>query len=66
MLVKCTPNRCRNCKYVYRETAAKNKSYPICNYLDKTGEFRAFKDGKLREDLKPGYCDKYKKRKESK
>lgn len=63
MLVKATPSKCKQCEYVYRKESERSKTDPVCNYLGKTGEFRAFKDGKLREDLKPGYCDKYKKRK---
>lgn len=63
--VKCTKERCMKCKYSMNLTGAsmvkKGDSGALiaCGYCLKTGECRTVKDGKKREDYKPGYCNFY-------
>lgn len=63
--VKATKERCLKCQYSMNLTGAamvkKGNSGALiaCGYCLKTGECRTVKDGKKREDYKPGYCNFY-------
>lgn len=63
--VKCTKERCKNCKYAMNLTGAvlvksKDSSALIaCGYILKTGHSRVFENGKMRDDYEHGYCNYY-------
>lgn len=58
---------CSTCKYrtYFAAGGIYNKKWPAsvaCGYCATTGESRVFKDGRYREDYKPGYCMVYEER----
>jgi hypothetical protein len=68
---KISTELCSTCKYktYFSAGGIYNKKWPAsvaCGYCSTTGESRVFKDGRYREDYKPGYCMVYEERSETK
>lgn len=63
--VKCTKERCLQCKYRMNLTGAamvkngKSSALIACGYILKTGKSRVFENGHVSEKYKSGYCNRY-------